>query len=129
MAETSQDKQGRGAYGSYPSDDLRVNLLVLSLIMWCGGWVGPPALRDHAPGAVSLRSCCPRLAASIWCAAGLLRASGWAVCPGSAADRRGLAVGTVLRRRIAPDQGEARCSGSPARNSPRTGAVASGLMS
>ena len=34
MAETIQDKQGRGSYGSYPSDDLQVHLLVLSLIMW-----------------------------------------------------------------------------------------------
>ena len=38
-------------------DALMVKIRVLSLILWRGGWVRPPVLRDHAPGAVPM-SCC-----------------------------------------------------------------------
>ena len=62
-------------------DAIHVKIRVLSLILWRGGWVRRPVLRDHAPGAVPM-SCC-----RIWprCAlrqcAGI--ATGWCWRPGS----------------------------------------------
>src|SRR5207248_10726560 len=41
-----------GRLATWPS-----RTLVLSLILWRGGWVRPLVLRDHAPGAVPM-SCC-----------------------------------------------------------------------
>ena len=68
-------------------DALMVKIRVLSPIMWRGGWVRPPVLRDHAPGAVLLRSCCricPRCVLSR--CAGIR--SGWCSMPGFARRRR-----------------------------------------
>jgi Transposase, Mutator family len=78
-----------GVYAAVFIDAIMVKVRVLSLIMWRGGWVRPPALRDHAPGAVSLRSCCricPRCVLSR--CAGIR--SGWCSMPGFAR-RRGFA--------------------------------------
>ena len=53
--------QGRPLDRAYPVifiDALMVKIRVLSLILWRGGSVSRPTLRDHAPGAVSSMSCC-----------------------------------------------------------------------
>jgi hypothetical protein len=47
----------REVYAAVFIDAIMVKVRVLSLILWRGGWVRPPTLRDHAPGAVSM-SCC-----------------------------------------------------------------------
>ena len=72
-------------------DVINVKIRVLSLILWRGGWVRPPSLRDHAPGAVSM-SCChtwPRCAlrgcTGIW--------TGWCSRPGFV--RRGRLAGVA----------------------------------
>ena len=44
-------------YAAIFVDAVMVKVRVLSLILWRGGWVRPPTLCDHAPGAVSM-SCC-----------------------------------------------------------------------
>ena len=46
-----------GVYAAIFVDAVMVKVRVLSLILWRGGWVRPPVLRDHAPGAVPM-SCC-----------------------------------------------------------------------
>jgi hypothetical protein len=60
VLEELQEWQGRPLDRVYPVifiDALMVKIRVLSLILWRGGWVRPPVLRDHAPGAVPM-SCC-----------------------------------------------------------------------
>ena len=85
-----------GVYAAVFIDAIMVKVRVLSLILWRGGWVRPPALRDHAPGAVSSMSCC-----HIWPRCGLRGCTGirtgWCSRPGS-----------VQRRRLARGAGSCR---------------------
>jgi len=60
VLEELQEWQSRPLDRVYPVifiDAINVKIRVLSLILWRGGWVRRPVLRDHAPGAVPM-SCC-----------------------------------------------------------------------
>ena len=95
VMEGLADWQGRpldAVYAVIFVDCINVKIRVLSLILWRGGWVRPPALRDHAPGALSSMSCChiwPRCVlrgcTGIW--------TGWCSRPGFV--RRGRLAGVA----------------------------------
>jgi hypothetical protein len=84
--------QGRPLDRVYPVvfiDALFVKIRVLSLILWRGGWVRPPALRDHAPGAVSMSCCHTWLRCALRGCTGIR--TGWCSRPGFV--RRGRLAG------------------------------------